>query len=275
MLQIRWIATLALVAGMAACDEQKGDATGGGAGSTTSGTGGGGEAGSGATGGEGGAPAGGQGGVAGAPGGSGGDSNPCEPLTGYDLDGAYAGGIGPYADEVGGFFGARLANTPLAEAIECNTLVVGIATFSNPDVCALPEEVGIAAWSDAGEAEAETGEIVPASAPAPTIHPLLVASKSTMGGYKEAGVYRFKGVVPIHFEAGQYPFVAVQLQPALCVASAAPVCEGSASLRYRPSAPGAGWSPLAHAKSDAPVQVPDLAGLQLVLGVEGCAPVAN
>ena len=191
-------------------------------------------------------------------------------MAGYDVAGVFAGHAGPLPDEHGGYFGARLAPAPLGVDVECQTIVIGIASFSNPTICAVPAEIGIAAWSDAGAEDPETGETMPATVPGAVMLP-VPNEKEDFDGHAEAGVYRFAH--PVLFKAGEYPFAALQLQQAICAVRSQPLCDGSIALRYRPDGtPGAGWAPLSHAKSTAPREVPDLAD-QLVIAAEDCTAV--
>lgn len=204
--------------------------------------------------------------------GGGGAADPCQPLHGYAEGAAYAGHLGVWYDEVGGFLGARLSSEPLAETQSCATLVVGVAEFSNPLVCALPAEVELAAWSDGGAVDPETGDVVPATVPTTTKVSLSGAlSKAAFDGYAEAGEYRF--ALPVSLAAGEHPFAAMRISSTTnCAVRATPECSGAYALRYRPAAPGQGWSPLRHAKSDDPPEIPDVEG-QLLFAVEDCAPL--
>lgn len=204
-------------------------------------------------------------------GGAGGGGAVCPRLSGYDDEAEDAQLVGGLSDEVGGAFGARLSDEPLSAAVACSTVVVGLANFTNPAVCALPVTVDVAAWSDAGEVDAESGSVVPATTPSTTNHLLADGVAEAFLGDPNTIVVRFSEAVT--FKAGEYPFVALKLAATnLCAVLTGPTCAGAESLRYRPAAPGAGWAPLAHAKAADPPQVPDLEGM-LLLGVEDCAAV--
>jgi len=222
------------------------------------------------TGGQGGAGRGGAsstGGSSSATGGGGSAGAACPPFLGFDPTVDGAGIVGPYVDEYGGFFAVRLSDSPLAAAVECKVLVVGLGAFSNPSVCAVPPEIHALAWSDIGEIDAGTGEVIPAK-PLPASTTFAVGDAAIEGFGPGLRLYRFPLLST--FAAGEYPFAAFRLDPAICGVLTHPGCDGVEPLRYRPAAPGAGWSPLDKAKPDAPPQIPDLVGYQLAIGVEDC-----
>ncbi len=275
----RWAGTALVVAICATGCHEGETTTGGGAGSAASaasagGTGG--EAGTTASDGGGGTgggttSTGSAGGSEGGSGGTGGAVDPgcLAPLSAFNTEGSYSNPIGPWIDEDGGFFAGRLPS-PFAVDTVCNAVLVGLATFSNPGICQIPATVSIAAWSDAGEVDPETGAVLPATVPTATPMPTAGATKEAYGGSTEATIFRF--AMPATFKAGEPAFVAVQLQQAICAAGTKPVCDSTSSLRYRPKAPGAGWALLSDAKPDAPAQVPDVEE-QLIFGVADCEAV--
>lgn len=261
----------AIVCAVFGCEKPTETTAGGGGGTmVTGGTGGTGGAEAGAAGSVGGTGTGGEtvtgGGGTGGTGGMGPDCS--NPLLAYPLDGSYSNPIGPLPDEMGGFFANRVSEVFDVDTV-CSTLVIGLASFSNPKICSLPASIGVVAWSDPGSV-LTTGETVPATVPTPVVLDLASADHSLYADSPQANVYRFNGTWS--FKAGEPVFVGVQLQQYLCAVGAAPICDAASGVRYRPNEPGAGWMLMSNPRDDVPPQVPSVYE-QMLFGLEDCQPI--
>jgi hypothetical protein len=170
---------------------------------------------------------------------------------------------------VGGFFGGRIAKAFDVDTV-CESVVIGLASFSNPEVCSFPASVAFDAWSEPNFQDPESGTVVPNQAP-PSLTVALFsdAISEDFHGDEMARVLKF--AASRTYKAGEPVFVAVQMEKAMCVAGTLPACDTTASRRFRPSSPGAGWAPMSQPKSAVGAQVPPVAE-QLIFGVTDCSP---